>query len=322
MTESFEEVSSVRRCEDSRGCSYSGPRLPPVLKKGALPASLVVLVLCGTDAIAHVGLRSFVAYEIADTTAIDLFDGSLSDWRTFAPGPSILGSEFHGYSTEGGPFKEHDVTDLDFEVWLAWRGQPPRVYVGLSRSDDLHVPGPSETSFEYWLYDGWSFMIDGDHSGGAYDLLGASDPRQMREAQGYVVMLDSLGALHRRIWLRERWPTASPFSTGGGALGGDGSAVYEFYVTPFDTLKHDDAATSRRSELVPGKVIGIGMIMYDTDKEWTQPDTVYTLSPSVLNAERYAEYFVDLELLPADVGSTVTRTQSWGALKKSSRKGR
>ena len=63
------------------------------------------------------------------------------------------------------------------------------------------------------------------------------------------------------------------------------------------------------------------MIMYDTDREGTQPDTVYTLSPSVLNAERYAEYFVDLELLPAEVGSTVTRTQSWGALKKSSRQG-
>ena len=310
----------MRGCEDGRGYPHSGPRLPPVLKE-ALHASLVVTVLCGTDANAHVGDRLFVAYEIADTAAIDLFDGSLSDWRTFAAGPSILGSEFHGYSTEAGPFKEHDATDLDFEVWLAWRGSPPRVYVGLSRSDDSYVPGPSETSFRYWLYDGWSFMIDGDHSGGAYDLLGASDPRQMREAQSYVVMLDSLGALHRRIWLEERWPTASPFSTGGGALGGDGSAVYEFYVTPFDTLKHGDAPASRRSELVPGKVIGIGMIMYDTDREGTQPDTVYTLSPSVLNAERYAEYFVDLELLPAEVGSTVTRTQSWGALKKSSRQG-
>lgn len=74
---------------------------------------------------------------------MDLDDGSLSEWTAFAPGPSIVGTEFTAYSSESGVIEGRESSDLEFEVWIAWHGHPPRIYVGVSRLDDVHLPGAS-----------------------------------------------------------------------------------------------------------------------------------------------------------------------------------
>ena len=320
---------SVGRCEDrGRAADLTGP---PAARRRAWCYGLVSM-LCATEVPAHIGLPLY-AYEIPDTAAIDLFDGSLSDWRTFAPGPSISSSAFQAYSTEAGPLGSFDFSDLAVEVWLAWVDEPPRVYVGISRWDDLHVRAGAPQEGEWvraWCRDGVEFMIDGDHSGGQYSRFQdpSDDHRQARQAQGYNVMLDSLGVLHlgmwvdggEGIWIDPRfWGTTAPFSAGGGALEPDGSSVWEFYVTPFDTLRQS-AATSRGSRLEPGKVMGLGMTATDTDREcehaWA--DTAWFLPSSNLAMERYADYFVDLHLLPGM--ATPIRAKSWGALKASIRR--
>ena len=312
--------------------------------KGAFCAGLL-LGLCGeglADPANRWGEYVAHAYEIADTGAIDLFDGSLSDWRVFAPGPSIRSSEFHGYQWEGGAFEDHRTdpgfTDLVFEVWLGWRADPPRVYVGLSRSDDLHVPGgaPAEggpTNLAA-IHDGLEFMIDGDHNGGQYaGFFSPGDQhRRMRNAQGYSVFLDSLRVLHRQIWLpthwrpEGHWANALPYSAGGGALDRSGSGVLEFYVTPFDTLR-GDPATSRLSELTPGKVVGIDINVFDADDvlkvdlQARRRDTHYSLAALGAGGESYASFLVDVQLLPAG-GTSAARATSWGTLKASIRRDR
>lgn len=158
-------------------------------------------------------------------------------------------------------------------------------------------------------------MIDGDHSGGQYNRFGATDPRNMRQAQGYGLMLDDLGGLHRQIWLKEEhWADDPPFSDGGGVGGSGGTSVIEFYVTPFDTLGQTPSV-SRRTGLASGRVSGIAMMVYDSDKEWTQGDTTHVLGAVAGGSDWLADRFVDLMLLPAE-GATAAGHRAWGWVKE------
>ena len=54
-----------------------------------------------------------------------------------------------------------DPSDLDFRIWLAWHGDPDRLYIAFSSSDDVFHESPwSGNDIELQL------TIDGNHSGG------------------------------------------------------------------------------------------------------------------------------------------------------------
>jgi hypothetical protein len=267
-------------------------------------------------------LQVYPAYEIRDTNAIDLHDGSLSDWAAVAPGPSVPGPAFLRYSgAAAGPIDGYDPVDLDFEVWLGWHAKPPRIYVGLRRmSDDVYA-----MEGEY-RRDGLVFAIGGDHSGGRYRFDGSDppDPRNDAQAQLYLVWVEDDGDVELSGYQLLEWGAdAPPYAEAGGDVvdADQGSTVVEFYVTPFDTLHQEGDSASAASVLESGRILGFAMQVCDNDGGHVQADTSHIVGAVGTIWYTDAKYFVDMELRPADASSTMVEEGSWGCVKEVFRRG-
>ncbi len=228
---------------------------------------------------AHVGDEVYFFYELLDEDlyAIDLTDGSVEDWYDVLGEPSLTAVDFHY------PYSQYDPESLDNRFWLGWHRRSGTLWVAMERFDDIYVNNYAgeilesglPTMFRWDSY--FSFMVDGDHSGGRYWFtLNSCEGCTVEEAK----LLNNRQAQH---WLAiaetsegqqvgydgaSEWATREPYAAaGGGVLGATPvTTVTEMKVTPFDDLIYDDEAASAASELYPGKIIGFTIRTSDNDE--------------------------------------------------------
>ena len=250
---------------------------------------------------AHDMNELYLIPEITDhqMEAIDLTDGSVEDWRTWLGPPVLYRSDFHDLHGVDGL---HDPNDLDFQFWMGWNRSTNRLYVACERFDDVYVneyqgPDPAvwpdfRWQHRIWPHDSIQFLVDGDHSGGLFlSPLGpdASEeekeewyPVQNIQAQAYYVIDEGPREPLIQCFTPGLWVTAAPYGEAGGGrewifrhvyegpqrqwARETHRIVYEFAVTPFDSLAWDNPEASKVSPLFAGKVIGFNLEVQDYDK--------------------------------------------------------
>ena len=310
-----------------------------------MPALLVALLtlvpllgLVAGDAHAHIGDQIYFFHELLDEDLhrIDLTDGSVDDWYDVLGEPSLTAADFYY------PFSSYDPADCDFRFWLGWHRRSGTLWVAMERFDDIYHNNYAGEIFEglvrptMYLWDSFfSFMVDGDHSGGRYwysldtcegCTVEEIELRRNRQAQHWLVIAESADGQHVGYEGASEWVIREPYAAaGGGVLGATpATTVTELKVTPFDDLIYDDEAASEASELYPGKIIGFNIFTHDNDateypdgygpkEDQMLSDRVYTL--------RFADLFVDGLLVGAgedpsryDDRSAVAPS-SWGRIK-------
>ena len=232
---------------------------------------------------AHIGDQIYPIFELLDEDLdrIDLTDGSVEDWIDVLGEPSLTGADFYY------PYSSYDPTNCDNRFWLAWHRRSGTLWVAMERFDDIYVNNYAGEILEAGLpkmfrpamirWDSYfSFMVDGDHSGGRY-LFGRSscdgctveETRLLnnRQAQHYLAIAETTDGQHVGYDGAGEWVVREPYAAaGGGVLGATpATSVTELKVTPFDDLVYDDEAASAASELYPGKVIGFNISTLDND---------------------------------------------------------
>jgi len=232
----------------------------------------VLLALC-TTVLAHVGSAIYPIYELPSADLPDLHDGTLDDWEDVLPGASVTFSDLSAMDVgEGAPV---DPGDLAYQVFLAWHGSSQRVYVAVESVDDIFVGGyEGGGAGDAWKYDGFEFLLDGDHNGGEYqgfmDMdLTMEERRRLsqREAQHYYAVPEAADdrilivaqSFSQPYTTAERMQIASPpYADAGGflLLGSPTISGIEMYVTPYDELDFSDPENSQRSTLYAEKTIG------------------------------------------------------------------
>ena len=232
---------------------------------------------------AHIGDEIYPFYELLDEDLhrIDLTDGSVEDWYDVLGEPSLTAADFYY------PYSSYDPSNCDFRFWLAWHRRSGTLWVAMERFDDIYhnnyageilEPGlptmfrPGMNSWDSYF----SFMVDGDHSGGRY-LFGRNSCdgctveeirlQNNRQAQHYLAIAETTDGQHVGYDGAGEWVVREPYAAaGGGVLGATpATSVTELKVTPFDDLVYDDEAASVASELYPGKIIGFTISTIDTD---------------------------------------------------------
>ena len=301
----------------------------------------VALALVGTlsfspCASAHQGNQVYPLHEILDGE-IDLHDGSLSDWEAALGGPTLVDSDFEslpvvGENAEIGP------PDLSVQIYLGWSRTRNTILAGVESLDDDYVnTHPGGDLKRLFRHDGVSVMVDGDHSGGAYDhwVLGECSGQNWPpcdsllinlQAQSYTAIAGSPdGRLLGYPGIGNGWVTLPPYGDAGGmvVLGPPHKSVIEIMVTPFDTLVADDRSRSQRSDLRAGMIIGVDVSFNDFDElgcaDGYQCYTgFYNLSGSRRSWER-AEFMVDFVLIGAEERPTAVGRTSWARVKASFR---
>ena len=296
---------------------------------------LALAPLLGINSVthAHIGDEIYPFYELLDEDLdrINLTDGSVEDWYDVLGEPSLTAVDFHY------PYSQYDPESLDNRFWLGWHRRSGTLWVAMERFDDIYVnnyageivEGMILPTMHFWdSY--FSFMVDGDHSGGRYWFtLNSCEGCTVEEAK----LLNNRQAQH---WLAiaetsegqqvgydgaSEWATREPYAAaGGGVLGATPvTTVTEMKVTPFDDLVYDDEAASAVSELYPGKVIGFSIRTIDNDateySDGTGPKDYQFLSDRVY-ASRFADLFVDGLLVGA--GEDPSRYDDVSAVEPSS----
>ena len=290
---------------------------------------------------AHIGDQIYPFYELLDEDLdrIDLTDGSVEDWYDILGEPSLTGADFYY------PYSSYDPASCDNRFWLGWHRRSGTLWVAMERFDDIYFNNYAGEILEHGrpamiLWDSYfSFMVDGDHSGGRY-LFGSNSCegctaeeiklRDNRQAQHYLAIAETAAGRQVGYDGASEWVVREPYAAaGGGVLGATpATTVTELKVTPFDDLIYDDEAASAASELYPGKIIGFDINTSDNDAtEWLDgygakeyqwlSDRVYTLT--------FADLFVDGLLVGAgedpsrydDVSAV--EPSSWGRIKASFR---
>ena len=308
------------------------------------PGLLVLATLLGvaSAAHAHIGDEIYPFYELLDEDLhrIDLTDGSIEDWYDVLGEPSLTAADFYY------PYSSYDPANCDNRFWLGWHRRSGTLWVAMERFDDIYhnnyageilEPGlPTmfrPTMFRWDSY--FSFMVDGDHSGGRY-LFGLNscegcsveEAKLMnnRQAQHWLAIAETADGQHLGYDGVSEWAVREPYAAaGGGVLGATpATSVTELMVTPFDDLIYDDEAASTASELYPGKVIGFSINTIDNDateySDGLGPPDLQWLSDR-LGASRFADIFVDGLLVGA--GEDPSRyddvsavgPSSWGRIK-------
>ena len=181
------------------------------------------------------------------------------------------------------------------------------------------------------LWDSYfSFMVDGDHSGGRY-LFVANNCEgctveeitllNNRQAQHWLAIAETTDGQHLGYDGASEWAVREPYAAaGGGVLGATpATSVTEMMVTPFDVLVYDDEAASTASELYPGKVIGFSISTIDNDgtefPDGYGPTEFQWLSDRGPTMD-FADHFVDGLLLGA--GEDPSRYDDISAVEPSS----
>lgn len=295
------------------------------------------------DVLAHVGDKVFFIYEITDEDLahIDLKDGSIEDWETLIGEATISPFDFH--TLDVGDGAEYDPADLDFRLWMGWNGSTHRIYVAMERTDNFYInkfdrsPTASRDDNQSLIFSHDSsiqFLVDGDHGGEPYYFdTSCCDQDEWRlmvnqKAQWYaaigetpdgdhVELLGTENSLHRQEEI-----SAPPYADGGGRAFGEHPtiSVTEFYVTPFDFLIWNQLEESRRSDLLPGKVIGFQIFIPDFDTRADQRHASFVLPLSPNTGEFSAAFFADGVLLGAQGNhnqDSAVEHISWARIKAS-----
>ena len=285
---------------------------------------------------AHLGSQLYPLYEILEGE-VNLHDGSLSDWEAALGSPTLVDSDFVslpvvGENAEIGP------PDLSVRIYLGWSRTRNTILAGVESLDDdyvnTHAGGDLKGLFRH---DGMTVMIDGDHSGGAYDhwVLGECSGQNWPpcdsllinlQAQSYTAIASSPdGRLLGYPGIGNGWITLPPYGDAGGIVEPDPphKSVIEIMVTPFDTLVADDPLRSQRTDLRPGKIIGVDVDINDLDElgcadGYKCYTGFYNLSGSRQSWER-AEFLVDFVLMDAGERPTAVGNMSWARIKASFR---
>ncbi|MCY3737478.1 MAG: hypothetical protein OXG13_13805 [Gemmatimonadaceae bacterium] len=244
---------------------------------------LVTLLALLSSAYAHMGDEIYPIYQLLDEDLdqIDLTDGSVDDWLDVLGEPSLTAADFYY------PYSSYDPTNCDNRFWLGWHRRSSTLWVAMERFDDIYHNNYAgeileaglpkmfrPTMFRWDSY--FSFMVDGDHSGGRYlfgrnscDGCTVEETKLLnnRQAQHYLAIAETTDGQHVGYDGAGEWVTREPYAAaGGGVLGATPVlSVTELKVTPFDDLVYDDEAASVASDLYPGKIIGFTIRTKDND---------------------------------------------------------
>ena len=266
--------------------------------------------------------------------AIDLQDGHLWDWEDMTPGASLSSPDFDEVMKDQ-TWEMTSPEEIAFQVYLGWVQEEQRVYVGVEIFDDIYFNEWDGTALvESWFADHVEFYIDGDHSGGEYNLIGytfdGATEEQKRAtnstAQHYWALAESpTGSLARNIGPADTWVSTPPWTEAGGSVLGrtQGLSVIEFAVTPWDDLDWRGASSSRRSDLTAGKVIGMQLMVVDWDEGGALGGFHSIHAP--FDPWWNASMFVDAVLcgrdacLPGSGPVSSVSSDSWGRIKASFR---
>ena len=297
--------------------------------------SLVVIAVLA-DALpsaAHLGDRLFpIAYLSPETLANIELDGHVEDWVDAVGEPTLTPLDFYLQSHPSlNSYHQYDPSNLDFRIWLAW-SPPGRFFVAGEFADDLYR---HKDNTVFYFSDSVALMVDGDHSGGAYEFIGSHGPGETREidprankqaqfyevisqvAEGPQVSLPFISATTRF------WPVALPYAFGSGRVAGENPTVWtvELFATCFDELNVlDDPEASVISELAPGNVIGFDFAVTDWDRHESKNARFFLGSQAPENYEgEGAGFFADGLLLgpPGESGDSPVQSVSWGGIKAS-----
>lgn len=282
-----------------------------ILNPQAVTIVAIVILLClclCNNAMAHTGDRVFVAPELPTQDIPLIDDGSLEDWESAVGFAAVTSQDLRIVTGQDGPVIR--LEDLAVRLFLGWNYRLQEVYLAIEILDD-----------QIDDFDFVHVMIDADHSGGPYWAL-ESDPANLElssNAQIYYFLThpDAQYGLYQDHPLIS-WTTRSPWTDFKMTTVGDLPArtIIEMKITPWDNLG-PNPGEGVRSELEPGAFIGFQLAIGDADAG------LYVLS-DVNNSQsgytRYADRFVDVELLPchrADcsrVGTAVVN-DSWARIK-------
>ena len=258
--------------------------------------------------------------------------GQTLDYRDFEP---IAVGEEAGVNT----------SDLAFRIFMVWNGTTQQLYLALEQFDDVYVNRyegdgnfNGESPFNgILIYDGLEFMVDGDHSGGAYngfseEAFSEVERKQLVNAQAQHYSAVARAPDDRLLWNAgpaQGWVDLPPYADAGGFQYGEAPShsVIELALTPWDDLDWQGPEHSRPSALFADKVIGFHINIPDFDSQPGFYHGFHSLAGQS-NTWRTADHFVDGLLVPCNWGDcgaapipgiTTVHTDSWGRIKASFR---
>ncbi|MCC7262604.1 MAG: hypothetical protein IT369_08805 [Candidatus Latescibacteria bacterium] len=292
-------------------------------------AATVAVALSGT-ANAHIGTKVYPIYELPTSDLPDIRDNSLADWEDVLPGASLDQNEFAPLNVGDGA--GINPADLAYRAFFAWNSASQHLYMAIERVDDKYVNTYAGGDLiNLWQFDSIEFMVDGDHTGGAYNGFDAAvyTAEEIKllanfQAQQYVGIAEAPdGRLLGYQGSGQGWVPLPPWADAGGYAEGESpnTSVIEMYVTPWDECNWQGPELSKRSELSGNKIIGFQLSVPDFDTDPGAYHGFHTLSGQA-NTWRMAENFVDGQLIPCDTGDcgnvpTAVETDSWGRIKAS-----
>ena len=143
---------------------------------------------------AHIGDEIYPFQELVDEDLdrIDLTDGSVEDWIEIVGEPSLTASDFLWL------YGSYDVSDVDFNIWLAWHQGSGTLWIAMERFDDLYLNNYDGSGLHEMV--GWdssiAFMVDGDHTAGGTTgrrSAGWRSPRRPAAATSWTTTAPATG---------------------------------------------------------------------------------------------------------------------------------
>jgi len=305
------------------------------MKKLLFLVGISLITVFSIPASGHVGDQVYPIYEIPTESLPDLHDGSLDDWRTIFPTPTLTEKDFISHP-EVGEGSIIGAPDLAVNVYLGWYKPSNQLYVAVERWDDVYSNffGGAYPGLGRWGSDYVEIMVDGDHSGGLYYFdLHAFETEDVhwrdmiqRQAQQYFATAWSedqkLLYYNGADLPQAQWVVQPPFADAQGMIqnGAVHYSAIEFSLTPFDILRWESPSESAVSPLYTGKVIGINVALLDFDSSIDNPGLLHGYH--TLSSERLtytdASTFVD-GILVGFPPATSMQVDSWARIKASFR---
>ena len=245
-------------------------------------------------------------------TLPDQPDGTLEDWEQVIPEASLTHNDWRFPLGQGQSAPPVGTDDIAMRLFMAWHNAGQQIYVGAEFLDDIAGR------------DDFQFMVDGDHSGGAY----LARPRNVEnleavtQAQYYYNPLhpSDISDLHLPTGVTA-WAFEAPWFDVGLANFGERptQTILEMKLTPWDHVGGGPAA-SQRTRLAGGNVIGFQLNFADFDPRLEGIWVIGSVSQGAIQSN--ASLFADAELIPCDIldcsrASTVVTRNSWGRIKAS-----
>ncbi len=308
----------------------------------------MILGLLVAQARAHIGGLEYPVYEIPAGQEPDLGDGSLQDWTSFAPAPSLTINDFASPIWGRIGDRPANVSDFNIQIYLGWSLAMQRIFVGIQRLDDhyLSTCPEDEGGQDIWGFEGIEITMDGDHSGGYYalareqtvttvsgmsrstsplfslrDTSDTFNPSLFNHQQAQHFYISTEGAGYTRVRLggppQPTWLGEFPYGEIGGLLR-QGSiqdtSIVELMLAPFDHFDTHNKDLSQPSQLRRNGVIGLQVGLADHDRCGFMDDFL-SLS-GLAQFREQADVFMDFLLLPCQAcESTHVERTPWRRVK-------